>query len=632
MQHAQQQAVAQQQQQQQQQPQQNKMGSTISQGPQRYNPIASSGRPATASNTQQQNQASRGAVPYANVNTGGQHMSGGGTHQTGFKNRAGFGYVGGGGQRKMGGGGGGNSGGAGAQQPMFYCEVCKISCAGPQTYKEHLEGQKHKKKEQAIKVESESAPAIKPNTSETTMTTTSAEPDKSESDSNGVEYQAQQQQNLSRLPRFGANNSMNQMNIRAQHVIKCELCNVACTGRDAYAAHLRGSKHQKTLKLHKKLGKPIPPDHLIQASPPPSSMSSTTTPATNTANIASTQTGLNAQNASFPQAEVISGLPANLGKTPQQINSAIKNLTSNAPGLVASAAPVLTNNAKEGTQAPPPPAASISEQSNDQADMGDDGDVSNNEPIGKEYIETRFEGKIQSFYCKLCDCKFNDPNAKDMHTKGRRHRLAYKKKVDPSLVVELKGGGPMRMKTTIMAGRQANMMRMGARAVGSEVLSKMPKSLMTSGSDLSASSMVGGDDLGTNGATNGSCAQNPIKPLMSANDCGVGHQAAPQSLRQFMSQQPFKDSNRQFGFNNQFGYNQMGGYQQNRIESFDDRHLMAKHNSIYPTKEEVNLLTEIFSILKTNNVNVLNSIFLNGIFRLAPFKRLFRIQKKHSNL
>lgn len=43
-----------------------------------------------------------------------------------------------------------------------------------------------------------------------------------------------------------------------------------------------------------------------------------------------------------------------------------------------------------------------------------------------------------SFNCKLCECKFNDPNAKEMHMKGRRHRLSYKKKVDPSLIVELK--------------------------------------------------------------------------------------------------------------------------------------------------------------------------------------------------
>ena len=55
------------------------------------------------------------------------------------------------------------------------------------------------------------------------------------------------------------------------------------------------------------------------------------------------------------------------------------------------------------------------------SDMGEDV-----EPVGREYIEMMPEGKIVTFHCKLCDCKFNDPNAKDMHLKGRRHRLAYK--------------------------------------------------------------------------------------------------------------------------------------------------------------------------------------------------------------
>lgn len=27
-------------------------------------------------------------------------------------------------------------------QQIHYCDVCKISCAGPQTYREHLEGKK----------------------------------------------------------------------------------------------------------------------------------------------------------------------------------------------------------------------------------------------------------------------------------------------------------------------------------------------------------------------------------------------------------------------------------------------------------------------------------------------------------
>jgi zinc finger RNA-binding protein len=47
---------------------------------------------------------------------------------------------------------------------------------------------------------------------------------------------------------------------------------------------------------------------------------------------------------------------------------------------------------------------------------------------GHEYIEEvrNEQGKTVSFNCKLCECKFNDPNAKEMHMKGRRHRLQYK--------------------------------------------------------------------------------------------------------------------------------------------------------------------------------------------------------------
>lgn len=53
------------------------------------------------------------------------------------------------------------------------------------------------------------------------------------------------------------------------------------------------------------------------------------------------------------------------------------------------------------------------------------------QPVGQDYIEEvrGDDGKALSFNCKLCDCRFNDPNAKEMHMKGRRHRLQYKKKV-----------------------------------------------------------------------------------------------------------------------------------------------------------------------------------------------------------
>jgi zinc finger RNA-binding protein len=65
-------------------------------------------------------------------------------------------------QQKSGGWQGYKKGGLGAKnmrtkappkpQQLHYCDVCKISCAGPQTYREHLEGQKHKKREAATKM------------------------------------------------------------------------------------------------------------------------------------------------------------------------------------------------------------------------------------------------------------------------------------------------------------------------------------------------------------------------------------------------------------------------------------------------------------------------------------------------
>lgn len=83
---------------------------------------------------------------------------------------------------------------------------------------------------------------------------------------------------------------------------------------------------------------------------------------------------------------------------------------------------------------------------NDKAEDIDDGpdeagaDEKDIQPVGQEYIEENKsdDGKIISFNCKLCECRFNDPNAKDMHMKGRRHRFAYKKKVNPDLVVDMK--------------------------------------------------------------------------------------------------------------------------------------------------------------------------------------------------
>ncbi|XP_039758213.1 zinc finger RNA-binding protein isoform X3 [Pararge aegeria] len=244
-------------------------------------------------------------------------------------------------QNKTGGGGSGwknyNKTGVGATpqrrpkpqpkaQQLHYCDVCRISCAGPQTYKEHLEGQKHKKKEAAVKVAAAGG---------------------------GAGARA-----------CGAS------------ALRCELCDVTCTGADAYAAHVRGIKHQKVVKLHTMLGKPIP-------STEPTKLT--------------------------PAKKTVAGAPK------------VSFVASGGLSTVASS------------------VARPADKEDDKAADDDDAEPEV-QPVGQDYIEEirGDDGKALSFNCKLCDCKFNDPNAKEMHMKGRRHRLQYKKKVQPDLEVKVK--------------------------------------------------------------------------------------------------------------------------------------------------------------------------------------------------
>ncbi|KDR24131.1 Zinc finger RNA-binding protein, partial [Zootermopsis nevadensis] len=225
-------------------------------------------------------------------------------------------------------------------QQLHYCDVCKISCAGPQTYREHLEGQKHKKKESALKLGS--APAA-----------------------------------------------------RGGNALRCELCDVTCTGSDAYAAHIRGAKHQKVVKLHTKLGKPIP---------------------------------------STEPVVVGGGIKTTTGAAKKTVTAApkINFVAAGSLGTVGTAATGIKNEPTEvKSDVKEEPAMSDSELTLSDKDV---------QPVGQDYIEEikNDEGKVISFNCKLCECRFNDPNAKEMHMKGRRHRLQYKKKVNPELVVDVK--------------------------------------------------------------------------------------------------------------------------------------------------------------------------------------------------
>ncbi|MEE6457961.1 hypothetical protein FKM82_000126 [Ascaphus truei] len=281
---------------------------------------------------------------------------------------------------------------------IHYCDVCKISCAGPQTYKEHLEGQKHKKKEAALKA------------SQNTTTSSTA--------------------------------------VRGtQNQLRCELCDVSCTGADAYAAHIRGAKHQKVVKLHTKLGKPIPSTEPNVVSQSVTSASSKLAPSGG----ASSTSG--SSSVTTPAVKLLTSSGSSLGTTSSSkmssisSNSIVKKITTpkitfvGGSKLQSTASKMddvrMSDNSKVTSSASVQEAKidPMSEAAQTLAALQSDV-----QPVGHDYVEEvrNDEGKVIRFHCKLCECSFNDPNAKEMHLKGRRHRLQYKKKVNPDLQVEVK--------------------------------------------------------------------------------------------------------------------------------------------------------------------------------------------------
>ncbi|XP_042273804.1 zinc finger RNA-binding protein isoform X2 [Thunnus albacares] len=273
------------------------------------------------------------------------------------------------------------------QPQLHYCEICKISCAGPQTYREHLEGQKHKKKEAALKSGGQTGASNGPR---------------------GVQTQ-----------------------------LRCELCDVSCTGVDAYAAHIRGAKHQKVVKLHTKLGKPIPSTEpvLVNSAPVITTSTAGKPPASTSAPASVSTTSSPAATPKQMAVNATAKTTAPVKKPAPSKITVISNKPASAPVAAASAVVVAAKVEEPMQQSVQKMESQSDDEDNDRA--GGQGDI---QPVGHDYVEEvrNDDGKVIRFHCKLCECSFNDPNAKDMHLKGRRHRLQYKKKVNPELPVEIK--------------------------------------------------------------------------------------------------------------------------------------------------------------------------------------------------
>jgi zinc finger RNA-binding protein len=77
--------------------------------------------------------------------------------------------------------------------------------------------------------------------------------------------------------------------------------------------------------------------------------------------------------------------------------------------------------------------------------------------VGLEYVDEFCTGinRTVTFSCKLCECKFSDSMGKVMHCKGRKHRVMYKKNVDPNFVLDIKSATSQHRELETMMRQEA---------------------------------------------------------------------------------------------------------------------------------------------------------------------------------
>ncbi|XP_075248792.1 zinc finger RNA-binding protein-like isoform X2 [Convolutriloba macropyga] len=213
------------------------------------------------------------------------------------------------------------------QQTKYYCDICCVNCAGEQSYEAHMAGQPHMKRARNAAIQQK---------------------EKETGTSTGTSSNKQPPENF------------------------CEVCNVACSSPEAYTAHIRGQKHQKTIKLWSSLGKPIPESLKPQVVK--------VIPKTN-----------------FTVGGTLNTLTGKMEPTSDRPQ------TSNEPII-----PVATPPVREEKP------------------------IIGRECIVEEKDK---HGKVVNFKCTICDCDMNNKYMRDDHLKGRKHLTEYKLKVNPHLKV-----------------------------------------------------------------------------------------------------------------------------------------------------------------------------------------------------
>lgn len=187
---------------------------------------------------------------------------------------------------------------------------------------------------------------------------------------------------------------------------RCEVCTITCSGKDALEAHLNGSKHKKSMKMLHTMNKPIPNP------------------------LTTMITAEKMEDGSVQQKKE---------KTDVQKGPKIKFIGGQH---LSSTGELVTADPSQKKQAYPPgiePPAVVKDPVEEIRDNPALMDYKDPDPVGLELVIRAKKDPNQPqviFKCTMCDCFFNDDNAKLMHCKGRRHRLNYKKEHDPTLVVD----------------------------------------------------------------------------------------------------------------------------------------------------------------------------------------------------
>uniref|UniRef100_A0A8P4GN03 Zinc finger RNA-binding protein n=1 Tax=Dicentrarchus labrax TaxID=13489 RepID=A0A8P4GN03_DICLA len=239
----------------------------------------------------------------------------------------------------------------------------------------------------------------------------------------------------------------------------CDVCKISCAGPQV-------TKHQKKNREMKSTNHKIcKPSMVTQTSSSTTAAPSKTTTATlssssTTSSLCMAASSSPATSSSPPYLKPVNivssgvaGVKNPLANSLSAANSAVAGKKINTPKInfvggnkLQTTAKMEEARAEAKVEAPKPatpssgtqdPKTEVSDSLSTSALAALQSDV---QPVGHDYVEEvrNDEGKVIRFHCKLCECSFNDPNAKEMHLKGRRHRLQYKKKVNPDLQVEVK--------------------------------------------------------------------------------------------------------------------------------------------------------------------------------------------------